>query len=96
MKLTVEIPATLLREAELFAAGHAQSVEMLVVEALRQVLLSNGSSSAPASAAPKSSQARPSPAAAKWLREWEQWVEDLDRKRGSGPSAREILRRSRR
>ena len=89
MKLTLEIPVGLLREVKAFAADHAKSVDVLVAEALRRVLPEqpgNGGASA----------SQGSPAAAKWLRQWERLVEEVDRKRRSGRSAREILRQSRR
>lgn len=86
MKLTLEIPPGLLREAEAFAAGHAKSMDALVADALRRVLPVNGTSPA----------RRRSPAATRWLQQWEDLVEAVDRERRSGRNAREILRQSRR
>jgi hypothetical protein len=89
MKLTLDIPVGLLREAEAFAAGHAKSVDALVVDALRRVLPEK-----PGNGTPEARQG--ASAAARWLRQWEQLVEEVDRGRQSGRSAREILRQSRR
>jgi hypothetical protein len=96
VKLTVEIPAALMRKARAMAASRAKSVEAVVLEALHHALVSNGSVATQPSSVVAGTKGRRSPKAVKWVQQWEQLVNAVAQARKSDRTAREILRQTRR
>jgi hypothetical protein len=97
MKMTVDLPASFLKQAEAVAARRGQELPELIAEVLRQAL----PRPAPKASKPlRKKRKKPLPPlseeARAWLRDWEQWSRDISARVKTSDSAAELISRMRR
>ena len=96
VKTIVDIPADLLREAQMFAAKRRKRLKELINDALRQIVSKGSRSGSERSRKPDKPSKALRVERQAWLRDWERWASDIDRSRKSACSGVELLGKMRR